>query len=401
MRCLLVDCGTPPTLSGGSIDTSTSLTTYPVTRTFSCNTGYTANSGSGSISCQSSGSWSSLALTCTAVDCGDPTVTEPNGVVNTGCTTLGCSRTFSCASGYNIGGSVFTVNCQSAGSWTGSSYSCTPVDCGEPTVTEANGVVSSGCTTFDCSRTFGCATGYNIGGSVFTVTCQSSGSWTGSSYSCTLVDCGEPTVTEANGVVSSGCTTFDCSRTFGCATGYNIGGSVFTVTCQSSGSWTGSSYSCTPAVVTCPAHPVIAYATMTGSGTSEGTTITYTCDVGAILVSGSNPASSTCNSQGDWSTANINCAKCSSYANTYTQRTDWYFNPPVSFTPSISGGSVTASYCANACNTRSDFFCVAYYYRKSTGGYCILRPMRVHDDTNHIQYDNADTNWDEYIRNCN
>ncbi|XP_069128964.1 beta-2-glycoprotein 1-like [Argopecten irradians] len=65
--CSPVDCGTPPTLSGGSIDTSTSLTTYPVTRSYSCNTGYTTNSGSGSISCQSSGSWSSLALTCTAI----------------------------------------------------------------------------------------------------------------------------------------------------------------------------------------------------------------------------------------------------------------------------------------------------------------------------------------------
>ncbi|XP_060065180.1 uncharacterized protein LOC132545514 [Ylistrum balloti] len=147
--------------------------------------------------------------------------------------------------------------------------------------------------------------------------------------------------------------------------------------------------------IPCPDPPYVAYTSVSGTGSSRS----YTCDVGAILVSGDNPATSTC-TNGVWSSVNIQCTKCSSYKTSYTKRENWYFNPPVSFTPSISGGSVTASYCANACNTRSDFFCVAYYYRKSTGGYCILRPMRVHDNTNHLQYDNAHSSWDEYIRNC-
>ncbi|XP_033744224.1 uncharacterized protein LOC117330116 [Pecten maximus] len=147
--------------------------------------------------------------------------------------------------------------------------------------------------------------------------------------------------------------------------------------------------------IPCPDPPYVAYTSVSGTGSTRS----YTCDAGANHVSGDNPATSTCSS-GSWSSVNIQCTKCSSYGSTYTQRTDWFFNPPVSFTPSIGGGSVTASYCANACNTRSDFVCVAYYYRKSTGGYCILRPMRVHDNTNHQQYDNTDSTYDEYIRDC-
>ncbi|XP_021364662.1 sushi, von Willebrand factor type A, EGF and pentraxin domain-containing protein 1-like [Mizuhopecten yessoensis] len=379
---------------------SLTTTTYPVSRSYTCNTGYTPNTGSGTISCQAPGTWSSPGLTCTISDCGVPTVSEPNGVVNSGCTTYDCSRTFSCASGYDIGGSVFTVTCQASGAWTGSSYSCSPVDCGPPPSLSGGSVDSLTTTTYPVSRSYTCNTGYTPNTGSGTISCQASGTWSSPGLTCTPIDCGAPTVSEPNGVVSSGCTTYDCSRTFTCASGYDIGGSVFTVTCQVSGAWTGSSYSCTLAVVACPAHPIKAYAKISGSGTTEGSTITYTCDDGAVLVSGNDPATSTCSAQGVWSTANIDCTKCSSYASTYTMRTDRFFNPPVSFTPSISGGSVTAAYCANACDTRSDFVCVAYYYRKSTGSYCVLRPMRVHDDTNHQQYDNADTAYDEYIRDC-
>jgi len=93
--------------------------------------------------------------------------------------------------------------------------------------------------------------------------------------------------------------------------------------------------------------------------------------------------------------------ECSNLASTFTKRGNMFFEPPVSFTPSISGSSVDAAYCQSACLGRSDFVCVAAYYRKSPAGYCIVRSQRVHDQASYLAYYNANNAYDEYIRNCN
>ena len=56
------DCGTP-TISFGSVDTSTSGTEYQADATVTCNTGYTQSGGT-TISCQDTGIWST-GPTCT------------------------------------------------------------------------------------------------------------------------------------------------------------------------------------------------------------------------------------------------------------------------------------------------------------------------------------------------
>lgn len=81
-------------------------------------------------------------------------------------------------------------------------------------------------------------------------------------------------------------------------------------------------------------------------------------------------------------------------------RTDKKFMPPVSFTASVSGSVVDAAYCQNACTQRTDFVCVAAYYRKSPSGYCQMRDIRIHDDPTYPNYYTIDTTYDEYIRNC-
>lgn len=60
-----VDCGTPPPLTNGKVDTP-SGTTYPSMATYSCFTGYNLG-GVSTINCQTTAQWSSLAATCTCM----------------------------------------------------------------------------------------------------------------------------------------------------------------------------------------------------------------------------------------------------------------------------------------------------------------------------------------------
>ena len=133
-----VSCGFPQYISHGYRGTPTSAT-YGGTVTYSCDTGYQL-SGSATVTCQASGSWStrpsctgilhcsfydqikwpvlhmSLCSNVTAVSCGYPPSIS-NGFRGTPThTTYGGTVTYSCDTGYQMSGSA-TVTCQASGSW--------------------------------------------------------------------------------------------------------------------------------------------------------------------------------------------------------------------------------------------------------------------------------------------
>jgi hypothetical protein len=58
-----VDCG-QPALPGINAETDDVDTKFSSTRNYTCNHGYVSDGHSGEISCQVSGRWTSLALTC-------------------------------------------------------------------------------------------------------------------------------------------------------------------------------------------------------------------------------------------------------------------------------------------------------------------------------------------------
>ncbi len=132
----VVSCGFPPPVPSG-IMTSSTGTTFGRMTAYSCNTGY-QRSGSATITCQASGSWSTapvctgktqhwrycIRLFLTAI-CPDlPTL------VNWGISynpisfprLQGAMATHSCNEGYTGGG---TRTCQSDRAWSGSSLTCT------------------------------------------------------------------------------------------------------------------------------------------------------------------------------------------------------------------------------------------------------------------------------------
>ena len=57
-----VDCGPPPTLTNGQVDSS-SGTTFGSTVTYTCDTGYTLNASS-LLTCRCDGNWFPVAPTC-------------------------------------------------------------------------------------------------------------------------------------------------------------------------------------------------------------------------------------------------------------------------------------------------------------------------------------------------
>ncbi|CAH1271352.1 CSMD3 [Branchiostoma lanceolatum] len=332
VQCPLVTVQLPVILSSGGSPYS-----YQDEVTFTCADGY-AMDGAASATCQASGTWSDEVPTCNDIDaclatpcdaqatCEDnpapaldatcecntgytgdgladgngcsavqcPALTDPaNGAVS-GTNFYGDVATFTCDPGYNlVGGSTRT--CQADTTWSGSSPTCTAVQC--PALTApANGAVS-GTNFYGDVATFTCDPGYNlVGGS--TRTCQADTTWSGSSPTCTAVQC--PALTApANGAVS-GTNSYEDVATFTCDPGYNlVGGS--TRTCQADTTWSGSSPTCT--AVQCPALTAPANGAVSGTN-FYGDVATFTCDPGYGLVGGS---TRTCQADTTWSGSSPTC----------------------------------------------------------------------------------------------
>ena len=281
--CNIVSCGVLGGPANGAVSSPGVTGYYGDTRTWSCNTGYT---GSGTVSCQSNGVWSGTPV-CNIVSCGVLAAPANGGVSSPGVTGYyGDSRSWSCNTGYNGGGSA---SCQSNGAWS-ATPSCTIVSCGV-LAAPANGAVSSPGVTgyYGDSRSWSCNTGYTGSG---TITCQSNGAWS-ATPSCTIVSCGV-LAAPANGAVSSPGVTgnYGDSRTWSCNTGYSGSG---TVTCQSNGAWSATPV-CT--IVSCPALAAPANGAVSSPGVAGVylNTRTWTCNTGY-----SGGGTSTCQATGSWS----------------------------------------------------------------------------------------------------
>ncbi|XP_064387707.1 CUB and sushi domain-containing protein 1-like isoform X3 [Halichondria panicea] len=283
--CQPVPCGNPPTIPNGS--RTFTGTTFGDTATYSCENGYQL-SGSSTVTCQASGSWSTASTCSLRVPCGDPP-TIPNGFKTFTGTTFGETATYTCNTGYQLLGSS-TVTCQASGSWS-TAPTCSPVPCGNPP-TIPNGSRTFTGATFEETATYSCENGYQSSGSS-TVTCQASGSW-GTAPTCQPVPCGNPP-TIPNGSRTFTGTTFEETATYSCENGYQLSGSS-TVTCQASGSW-DTAPTCSP--VPCGSPPTILNGSRTFNDTIIGETATYICDDGYQL---SGSAIVMCQASGSWST---------------------------------------------------------------------------------------------------
>ncbi|KAI8485711.1 hypothetical protein Bbelb_365450 [Branchiostoma belcheri] len=247
------------------------------TVTYSCDPGYNLV-GSATRTCQADLTWTASDPTCEA-----PT----NGAV-TGSNSLGDTVTYSCDSGYNLVGSA-TRTCQADLTWTASAPTCEVVQCLVLT-SPTNGAVS-GSNSYGDVLSFTCDTGYNLVGST-TLTCQSDGTWSGSSPTCTIVQCRALTP-PANGEMS-GSRSYQDVMQFTCHSGYERVGAA-SITCQADGTWSGNVPSC--GAVACPILSAPANGAMSGSNFYQDL-VQFTCGYGYDLVGNS---ALTCQSDATWS----------------------------------------------------------------------------------------------------
>ena len=235
------NCGTPVTCNSGvsaPVNGSVSATsaTYGNSVTYQCDSGYTLASGSGSRTCQANGTFSGTQPTCGPVTCSGA-VAPQNGTVSAASATYGNSVTYACNSGYTVSGGT-SRTCQANGTFSGAAPTCTPVDCGTPTLTNGKGTAAT--TTFGSTVTYSCNAGYGLVGTA-TGTCQANATWT-TPASC-AVDCGTLTA-PANGSVTYNPNTYlNGVATYACNANATMTGTA-TRTCTASG-WNGAAPTCT------------------------------------------------------------------------------------------------------------------------------------------------------------
>jgi hypothetical protein len=274
---------------------SASTATSGSTAAYSCDPGYSL-SGRTTLTCQSDGTWDGTPPSCTIVDCGG--LTDPsNGLVSAATTTYGSTADYTCNPGYGLSGTS-PRTCQADGTWSGTAPTCSPADC--PTVSSpSNGFVGTTGTTFGATANYSCQTGYVLLGTA-TRTCQADGTWSGTTPTCTPIDCYQPAGI-LNGKVNATYTTWGSIASYTCNSGYSMTGAS-TRTCQSDGTWSGTLPICT--LVDCGTAPSISNGTLLNAyATTYGSTASYTCATGYLFSSGT--TTRTCQADGTWSAAPV------------------------------------------------------------------------------------------------
>ncbi|XP_064386156.1 uncharacterized protein LOC135334774 isoform X2 [Halichondria panicea] len=152
--------------------------------TYTCNTGYTLNGGITTMTCGSDGVWSDLESPPTCiVSCGNPPIIISGMMTSSTGTTFGAMATYTCNTGYQRSGSA-TITCQASGSWSTAPV-CTAL-C-DDLIVLANGVISYSPATTPrlegAMATHSCTEGYGLSGGMER-TCQSDRTWSGVIITC-------------------------------------------------------------------------------------------------------------------------------------------------------------------------------------------------------------------------
>jgi hypothetical protein len=146
------------------------------------------------------------------------------------------------------------------------------------------GTVMTDRTTLGGTATYACNEGW-MTSDPLTRTCGASGAWSGSAPTCGPVDCGA-LMAPMNGNVGAASTTFGSLAVYSCNDGFTLIGSNMRE-CQASGTWSGTTPTCSPDVVDCGPPPSATGATVAlSAGTMEGSVATYSCGRGRRLLGG-------------------------------------------------------------------------------------------------------------------
>ncbi|XP_050416277.2 sushi, von Willebrand factor type A, EGF and pentraxin domain-containing protein 1 isoform X2 [Patella vulgata] len=297
ISCSNIICPSPRFLVPNST-LSVSSTTYGSRATYTCKTGF-IQTGSGSTTCGNNGTWSTPLISCKIRNCQRPKFTVRNSYLTLSSTTYGSTATYRCSTGYKPTGSGL-IRCLSNSQWSTPAISCSTIICPSPRFVVPNSTLSVSSTTYGSRATYTCKTGFIQTGSGST-TCGTNGTWSTPLISCKIRNCQRPKFTVRNSYLTLSTTTYGSTAAYRCSTGYVQTGSGL-IRCLSNSQWSTPAISCSNK---CPSPRfIVPNSTLSVSSTAHGSRATYTCKTGFIQTG---PGSTTCRTNGTWSTPLISC----------------------------------------------------------------------------------------------
>ncbi|XP_064386870.1 sushi, von Willebrand factor type A, EGF and pentraxin domain-containing protein 1-like [Halichondria panicea] len=241
----LVVCLSLLPLTNGLITYSDPTLGEGTVATYTCNPLHTLSGNSTRI-CGSDGSWSggSAPAGCKVVCPSLPPLT--NGMISYSDPTLseGTVATHTCSRiGYSPIGNTARI-CQSDRTWSGSSVTCQVVDCGPPIVPRHGQVHLPSGTTYGNFANYFCDECSNINGVSSVQYCGANGIWLLPAPTCqVLSECGLLATPINGNVEMSAGSECGSKADYNCTVGYELRG-VMSRVCQVSGLWNGTMPSC-------------------------------------------------------------------------------------------------------------------------------------------------------------
>ncbi|CAH2318621.1 Hypothetical predicted protein [Pelobates cultripes] len=302
-QCKVQVCPVPKSVSNGSFDPKKAQYIYQDSVKYTCNAGFTLV-GVDTISCTATGTWSSAVPECKVQICPIPNSVS-NGAFDPKKAQYiyQDSVNFTCNPGFLLVGAD-SISCMTTGIWSSAEPECKVQVCPVPN-SVSNGTFDLKKTQYiyQDSVKYTCNAGFILVG-VDTISCTATGTWSSAAPQCKVQVCSVPN-SVSNG--SFGLTKtqyiYQDSVKYTCNPGFTLVG-VDTLYCTATGTWSSAAPQCN--VLVCPGTHSISNGTFSPKKTQYGYQefVKYTCDPGFTLVG---VDSIFCTSKGNWSSAEPQC----------------------------------------------------------------------------------------------
>ncbi|XP_054729921.1 sushi, von Willebrand factor type A, EGF and pentraxin domain-containing protein 1 [Anastrepha obliqua] len=208
--------------------------------------------------------------------------------------TLGNKITYQCPKGHSLIGDAERT-CRADGTWGGRAPTCKYVDCGAlPELEHGAILLSEQRTSYGVQATYTCHENYTLIGNE-NRTCELTG-WTGKQPECLVDWCPEPPRI-AGGSVSVTDKRAGSTATYECEAGYVLVGEPI-ISCGLGGEWSSKPPSCRFVDCGAPARPDRGHAMLVNSSTTVGSMVKYECEDDYWL---DGPSELYCTKEGKWS----------------------------------------------------------------------------------------------------
>jgi len=194
--------------------------------------------------CQSNGQWTGgniVAITCDVMMCNSVPAVQSATIKYVGGKLYNGIARYQCSPGQCIEGDKVR-RCQSNGEWSGKSPVCKSNSCCSPPIPKHATLHSNERFMEGDPAYIKCEKGFKTGGDDYRE-CARDGTWSGVDTTCTLVNCGEPSVLQNGVVYNKDKTTYESEIGFFCNPGYYVSGNLHR-TCMANGKWSGSQPRC-------------------------------------------------------------------------------------------------------------------------------------------------------------